>query len=149
MAIDQATNKKLGKLRTWNIVVGLILAVQAVMMAILTNNFALPVTATFMEGRPGSPATLQTIWKINPKIEIIMQEYLDAKFDVRIHVLGDKIGDARNGSEDKAQQADPGGTNVEIEDSLDLSHYQFGGSKEKRQIGGNCQNDNGYNIKYL
>ena len=57
MTIDQATEQKLGKLRIWNIVVGLILAVQAVLMAVLTNNFSLPVTATFMEGPPGSPAT--------------------------------------------------------------------------------------------
>lgn len=64
MAIDQATEKRLGNLRAWNIIVGLILAAQAVAMAILTNNFSLPVTATFMEGPPGSPATLQTIWSI-------------------------------------------------------------------------------------
>jgi hypothetical protein len=64
MTIDQIAEQKLGKLRIWNIVVGLILAVQAVLMAILTNNFALPVTATFMEGPPGSPATLHTIWSI-------------------------------------------------------------------------------------
>jgi len=57
-------DQKLGKLRIWNIVVGLILAVQAVLMAVLTNNFSLPVTATFMEGPPGSPATLHTIWSI-------------------------------------------------------------------------------------
>jgi hypothetical protein len=64
MTIDQATDQKLGKLKIWNIVVGLILAVQAVLMAVLTNNFSLPVTATFMEGPPGSPATLHTIWSI-------------------------------------------------------------------------------------
>jgi hypothetical protein len=64
MVKDQSVEHKLRNLRVWNVVVGLVLAVQAVMMAILTNNFALPVTATFMEGRPGSPATLQTIWSI-------------------------------------------------------------------------------------
>jgi len=64
MSTDQAIQQKLGRLRIWNIVVGLVLAVQAVLMAILTNNFSLPVTATFMEGPPGSPATLQTIWSI-------------------------------------------------------------------------------------
>jgi hypothetical protein len=64
MTIDQATERKLGNLRIWNIVVGLILAVQAVLMAVLTNSFSLPVTATFMEGPPGSPATLRQIWNI-------------------------------------------------------------------------------------
>lgn len=64
MTINQAMQQKLGRLRVWNIVVGLVLAVQAVLLAILTNNFALPVTATFMEGPPGSPATLHTIGSI-------------------------------------------------------------------------------------
>jgi hypothetical protein len=48
MAVEQSVELQLGKLRIWNIVVGLILAVQAIMIAVLTNNFALPVTATFI-----------------------------------------------------------------------------------------------------
>jgi len=64
MNVDQGIERKLNNLRIWNIVVGLILAVQAVLMAVLTNNFSLPVTATFMEGAPGSPATLHHIWDI-------------------------------------------------------------------------------------
>jgi hypothetical protein len=64
MASDQAMERKLGNMRTWNIVVGLILVVQAVLMAVLTNNFSLPVTATFIQGPPGSHATLHTIWGI-------------------------------------------------------------------------------------
>jgi hypothetical protein len=64
MTIDQAIEQKVGKLRVWNIVVGLILAVQAVLMGVLTNNFSLPVTATFMQGPPGSAASFQHIWDI-------------------------------------------------------------------------------------
>jgi hypothetical protein len=64
MNVDQGIERKLNNLRIWNIVVGLILAVQAVLMAVLTNNFSLPVTATFIEGSPGSPATLHHIWDI-------------------------------------------------------------------------------------
>jgi len=64
MTTDQVTEQKLGKLRIWNIVVGLILAVQAVLMAVLTNNFSIPVTATFLQGMPGTPPTLQNIWNI-------------------------------------------------------------------------------------
>jgi hypothetical protein len=58
MAIDQSIERRLGQLRTWNVVVGLILAVQAVMIGILTNNFSLPVTATFMSGPPGTAPEL-------------------------------------------------------------------------------------------
>jgi hypothetical protein len=65
MTIDQTTEQKLGKLRIWNIVVGLILAAQAVIMAILTNDFALPVTATFMTGRPGTAAKLYQLFNIS------------------------------------------------------------------------------------
>jgi hypothetical protein len=64
MVVDQTTERKLSRLRIWNIVVGLILAVQAVLMAVLTNNFSIPVTATFLQGMPGTPSTLQTIWSI-------------------------------------------------------------------------------------
>jgi hypothetical protein len=65
MTVDQVTERKLNNLRIWNIVVGLILAVQAVVMAVLTNNFSLPVTATFMQGPPGSAAILHHIWDIH------------------------------------------------------------------------------------
>ena len=64
MTSDQTSEGKFTNLRTWNIVVGLVLAVQAVLMAVLTNNFSLPVTATFMQGPPGSPAALSNIWEI-------------------------------------------------------------------------------------
>src|SRR4030042_3665257 len=58
MVIDQSIERRLGRLRVWDIAVGLILAVQAVMIAVLTNNFTLPVTATFMSGPPGTAPEL-------------------------------------------------------------------------------------------
>ena len=64
MAIEKATERKLNNLRIWNIIVGLILAAQAVVMALLTNKFSLPVTATFMQGPPGSAATLHHLFNI-------------------------------------------------------------------------------------
>ena len=39
----------------------------------------------------GMRSTLQTIWKINPDTEIIMQEFIDADYDIRVHVLGGKV----------------------------------------------------------
>jgi hypothetical protein len=64
MAIDQSSERRLGRLRVWNIIVGLILAIQAIMIAFLTNNFSLPVTATFMSGPPGSPPGLNHLFDI-------------------------------------------------------------------------------------
>jgi hypothetical protein len=64
MDINHSTDRALSRLRIWNIVVGLILAVQAVMIAVLTNNFSLPVTATFMTGPPGTTPVLHSLFNI-------------------------------------------------------------------------------------
>jgi hypothetical protein len=65
MAIDSLVEKQIGRLRIWNIVVGLILAVQAVLIAVLTNDFSLPVTATFMSGPPGTAPELHHLFNIS------------------------------------------------------------------------------------
>lgn len=64
MVNEQSVDKQLRQLRMWNIIVGLILAVQAVMIAVLTNSFSLPVTATFMQGPPGTAPTLHHLFNI-------------------------------------------------------------------------------------
>jgi hypothetical protein len=64
MVADQSVERRLDRLRIWNIVVGLILAAQAILMAVLTNNFSLPVTATFMTGPPGSEPELHHLFNI-------------------------------------------------------------------------------------
>lgn len=65
MVIDASVEQQLSRLRIWNIVVGLILAVQAVMIAVLTNDFSLPVTATFMSGPPGTASELHNLFSIS------------------------------------------------------------------------------------
>jgi hypothetical protein len=65
MAIDHLVARQLKNLRIWNIVVGLILAAQAVLIAVLTNNFSLPVTATLMQGPPGSVSSLHYLFNIS------------------------------------------------------------------------------------
>jgi hypothetical protein len=52
---------RVSKLRWWNIVVGLVLAVQAVLIAVLASDFSLPVVATYMSGPPGTEPTLTKI----------------------------------------------------------------------------------------
>ena len=47
-------------LRRWNIGLGFVHAVQAVAVLALATAFALPVTATFMEGPPGTAAGAPT-----------------------------------------------------------------------------------------
>lgn len=64
MVSNVSVEQRLSRLRIWNIVVGLILAVQAVMIAVLTNNFSLPVTSTFMSGPPGTDPELHALFNI-------------------------------------------------------------------------------------
>jgi hypothetical protein len=60
--VGPAVERKLARLRWWNIIVGAILAVQALVIALLANDFKLPVTATFMEGPPGTAASLHHLF---------------------------------------------------------------------------------------
>lgn len=46
---------RLGALRRYNIIVGLVLVAQAVAVVALSNDFTLPVTAAYLEGPPGTP----------------------------------------------------------------------------------------------
>jgi hypothetical protein len=64
MAVDQSIERRLDRLRIWNLVVGLILAAQAVLVAVLTNNFSLPVTASFITGPPGSEPEIHHLFNI-------------------------------------------------------------------------------------
>ncbi len=54
----------LGRLRAYNLVMGLLHAAQGAAVLILSNDFALPVTATFMEGPPGTPLQLTELFSI-------------------------------------------------------------------------------------
>ncbi|MFC2004931.1 heliorhodopsin HeR [Chloroflexota bacterium] len=65
MVIDQSIERRLSRLRIWNIAVGLILAAQAITIALLTNSFSLPVTATFISGPPGTAPELHHLFMIS------------------------------------------------------------------------------------
>ena len=62
---NQNVTRQLNHLRVWNILVGIILAIQALLIALLTNNFSLPVTGTFMIGPPGSASELHHLFNIS------------------------------------------------------------------------------------
>lgn len=50
---------RLANLRVWNIAVGLALLAQAVLIFVLSNDFAIPVVAPVQTGPPGTPLTVQ------------------------------------------------------------------------------------------
>ena len=56
--------RRLSRLRVWNIGVGVVLALEAVAMAILTNGFSLPVTSTYMSGPPGTAPKLTHLFDV-------------------------------------------------------------------------------------
>ena len=53
---------RLAALRRYNVVVGIVLVAQAVVVYLLSNDFTLPITASYLEGPPGTtpgdPVTL-------------------------------------------------------------------------------------------
>ena len=65
MTAGVSNERQFAQLRVWNLVVGVILAIQAILIAMLTNDFSLPVTATFMEGPPGTSPNLHHLFNIS------------------------------------------------------------------------------------
>ena len=52
------------RLRAYNLIMGLLHAAQGVAVLLLSNDFSLPVTATFMEGPPGTVASLRELFTL-------------------------------------------------------------------------------------
>ena len=56
---------RLAGLRRWNMIAGVLHAASAVAVVALANDFAIPVTASYIEGAPGSSAYSQvTLWEV-------------------------------------------------------------------------------------
>ncbi len=56
---------KFGRLRRFNIIMGFFHAIQGVAILLLTNDFALPVTASFLNGPPGEePPQLYQLFEV-------------------------------------------------------------------------------------
>jgi hypothetical protein len=58
---SEGFDARVRRLRWWNIAVGLVLAAQAVVIAVLANDFSIPVVGTYMDGPPGTDPTLTSI----------------------------------------------------------------------------------------
>lgn len=57
----EVTDEAFGRLRLWNVVMGLLHAIQGVVVVLLATDFTIPVTGVFPTGPPGSPANETTI----------------------------------------------------------------------------------------
>ncbi len=63
--ITPAADARLANLRTWNLAMGVLHAVQAIAVLVLANDFTLPVTATFLTNAPGvEPPELTTLFDV-------------------------------------------------------------------------------------
>jgi hypothetical protein len=57
--------RQAARLRLYNLIMGAIHAAQGVLILALANDFALPVTATFMQGPPGdAPPELRNLFDL-------------------------------------------------------------------------------------
>ena len=73
-AVDRFAN-----LRRWNIAGGVLHAVQALLVLALANEFALPVTATFLEDAPGlAPPVLTELFEIRIAWGVALFRFLSA-----------------------------------------------------------------------
>ena len=65
METDTTLASRYRRLRIYNLVMGFFHAVQGVVILVIANDFALPVTSTFMEGPPGAdPPALDTLFDL-------------------------------------------------------------------------------------
>lgn len=74
-----AADRTYSRLRAFNLVAGVLHALQATLVLVLSNDFALPVTGTFMEGPPGQSPPELTEWfdiRIGPAVAAFL--YLSA-----------------------------------------------------------------------
>ena len=76
-------------LRRWNIGLGFVHAIQAVAVLALATAFALPVTATFMEGPPGTPASAPTtLFEVSVAWGVALFLLLSAAFHLMVALPG-------------------------------------------------------------
>jgi hypothetical protein len=75
------SSSQVTSLRRWNAGMGLVHALQAVAILALSTAFVLPVTATFMEGPPGTPAGAPTVlFDVSVGLGVALFLFLSAGF---------------------------------------------------------------------
>ena len=75
MTNGATSDRTYSRLRAFNLVAGVLHALQATALVLLSNDFALPVTATFMEGPPGEAPPELSEW-FNIRIGLAVATFL-------------------------------------------------------------------------
>ncbi len=63
-AAPAASERTFSRLRAYNLAMGVLHAIQGILVLVLANDFTLPVTATFLEGPPGTESELETLFDV-------------------------------------------------------------------------------------
>jgi len=70
--------KALNRLRLYNLLMGTFHLLQGVLVLTLANDFALPVTAYFLDGPPGTPQQIEHLFSINIGLAVATFVFLSA-----------------------------------------------------------------------
>ena len=81
-----------------------------------------------IDSRPSLVSTLQAIWHLSPETEIVLQEKIEAEYDLRIHVLAES--DNMSGREYKVIAAMK---RIKIEGDF-RTNFSLGGATEKVEL---------------
>lgn len=66
MASDERVTARRDRLRAYNVVMGILHALQGIVILAIANDFSLPVTATFMSGPPGAePPAIEPLFEVS------------------------------------------------------------------------------------
>lgn len=85
----KVTDSAFGRLRTYNWVMGGLHLLQAILVLVLATDFALPVTASFLEGPPGTPAGAPTtLFDLSIAWGVVTFLFLSALFHFIVASLG-------------------------------------------------------------
>lgn len=83
------TDSAFKRLRTYNLVMGALHGLQGVLILVLATDFTLPVTATYLEGPPGTPpAEPTTLFQLSVAWGVAAFFFLSAFFHLLIATVG-------------------------------------------------------------
>ena len=88
-SIVEVTDSTFGRLRTYNLTMGALHAVQGILILVLATDFTLPVTATYLTGPPGTaPGDPTTLFELSIAWGVAAFLFLSALFHLIVASVG-------------------------------------------------------------
>lgn len=85
----EVTDSTFGRLRTYNVVMGALHALQGILILVLATDFTLPVTATYLTGPPGTaPDDPTTLFELSVAWGVAAFLFLSALFHLIVATVG-------------------------------------------------------------